>query len=732
MEALRAQIRGKTRAHRDLGNRRLARTVHVILAPAFAALPDRYCTQYPGPPDGGNSIRPWIVPADGHDIESEIADGIAIATSLETTAALAAVGYSVLDQANQIIVVCDLRDENAMQRLQECVAACRAAIARRGLGESDFALICVAIHGVGAEASTAAELAELEKVSAASFDRTFVLEHHNSGGLTISSEEMLDLVGQLLMTLGRMPEEPGLIPRGQTHVEWLKSNSAAEGRITGFAAGSVVLPIEVIAEQVIRGHSVRVLRHTLFADPDPDRVRHHAESVLTACHLQSLQETCAHLATATEAIAEELPSHGDEPGSRPNRYDSEMFGDLHSGVSFLCAQHAALAGYLRRRAEALEPVLDAMQQDLATKLDDSVAAALTSDIGCVQVAQQAVARMQERLDATLKDPGEQEAAESPVPTVADVVNSWNGGPDGLALFVRAVVAMGFLAAMAIGIAGIPPEARWALMAGAALVGGGAAVRWATWRANMKSKMAQCWTTLIEYQKERERSAMVSALMARRMGLWDVFCAMEHDLESLSGRLIWLLDAYGQHELPEEGTWSTLWQRAPLEAADLQRLADLVAYDPEALGKEVLMIDRPFVNWRVITQDGSEVVKEPEWVIMERVAARLLTHADRLFATSVGDVVPVEPERIQRLRSVLGLASRPFLKLNPVAPGGTVRARFEMPSSFLVGPLADIPSAMKSQFDSIDVARSDPYRVSLMTFLDDLRFDSLRTAEEVGG
>ena len=730
LEELRARIREQADRHRDVDCEHLARTIHVVLSPKFADLPDWCRRRYPAPFPGVEAAWPWLVAGPDGGLDAELGRALGVALALNTSTAAAEAGHAVLDHANQIVVICDLREERAIESVRGCVESCRVAVERAGLAVNEFFRIGVFIHGIGENANSAAEIAELGRMAEESFDRVFVLEHRNDGGVTIGDDEMLDLVGQLVAFLQRRPAERVHVAGERRYSDWLLSNSTTGGRITGFSAFSAVLPIEEVTEYIVRDHAVRILRDTLMAPADPERVHDHVDRVLTRCHLQSLDVACQHLDSETDIQVDGPLGRGDSPDAAFVRHDSEMFSDLRDGILLLREQEAVLDEYISERFAAMQPVLDGIQDEFAGSLDDEVTSSFSSDRGCVRIVCEALAGIESRLQSTLAEDPEEVTSTPPGPAIEQLVLAWNSGPDGLALALRAIVVMGMLVAMVFGIEGASLEVKLGLATGAAIVGVGALAYWNIWRSKIKSQMARCWSLLFDRKRAQERTSANTAVIGRRQFMLDAVRDIRQQADEVAQRVEWLLEAYGSHELPAEERWSTLWQRQGMGAAELERLSGTMSYDRPTIEAEVLTIDRPLSDWRTVFGDETAEIRQEEWAMLERVALRVVANAEPLLATSICSFLTDGSDRLDVLRNVLYETYRPFLK-RAGGSMGVLRGRFEIPGSGCTDGVGEIPRAMESSFDSHEVVASGLYRISLMTFLEDVFFADLGVREEGG-
>jgi len=728
---LRGRIKNLAEQYRDLGCKHLARTIHVVLSPGLGEVQELCKQRFSVPYLEAEQVLPWVGPGPDDEFIITMRRCIAGTMALEASTAAAKAGYSILDNSNQIVVICDIRDEGAVERLRECIQTCRSAVRDSGLATNAFFFVGIFIHGVGSTAINGKEKVSLGQLSEEAFDRVFVLEHRNDSGVSIGHVEMLDLIAQLVAFLERRPTEGDHVEGDRHYSDWLLGNSTTAGRITGFSACSVVLPIEVLVENSVRGHAVLILREALFKSPDPKQVQHQVDSVLNGCHLRSVDDACEFLDSSLGGPIPGPMGNSIAEAGATNRFESEMFGSLRDGICRLCDQESLIDGYISDRFSAMQPVLDGMQEKYRQDLDEILAESFTSHRGCVSLAQEMADDLERRLGVTLADEFEEVESESPAAAIESLVVDWNAGPDGLSLLVRVFLVVGVLMAMAFGIVGASFKIKLILMMAAFLVGGATLVYWNIWRAGIKSQMARCWSLLFDEIKVQERNSALAALGGRRQFFLHSVRDLRQKLDSISSRLTWLLDSFNSHNLPQEDRWSNLWRRQETSVEDLLRMTEMVVYDSDILLAEVLSTDNPLAGWRDVFSEGSEAIREEEWRIVERVAIRLLAHADKIFAMSACNLIPPGSEKLDIFRNVLYETYRPFFKPQPGTSMGALRARFEIPGSGCVDGVAETPCLMAASFDDHYVVGSDPYRISLLTFLEDIHMEALGIRDEDG-
>lgn len=721
-------------------SRKISRTFFVLESTSLFHLKDWFQKWFPITDANISRFYPWLlVNENGDAFRIEVENTISRAFDADLAYEATMQGYSILDSVNQVLIVADLCEENALNNV---VNGCETiANSLRKIGDSripvywtgifmvrrpeacDVVVSDIASYEIDEKKVTEIISADKKTIDRISkdlsqdfFHRIFFLDISNPQGTFLPKRKDQDcLIGHLLYFLSSRPSS---VESPDQYTEWLQGTQASEGFVSGFSAFSFVLPIDQILETISVSKGAEILNESLLKEKSPDSYLFYLNNFLQENSIIQFDEV-RKVVTEKSALKDPITNFPD--------FYSMRSKDFLETVDTL---DASLPRIAKDNAKTIEKISKKHLREWKKSLENHIESIIIQELGGLQIAKKFLSELHKHIEKIT--PHEEIVPshyDDPTKCLSKIRTLIDRGPRKEAIFGRALtLALIFdIAIVSFPLAILMKILLLICLSGFSL---GLAFFYSyTAKQQLQNQIFRLesllrgkWKALMDFEtlkaakKHLEKLNKIIEQMQNDVGL---------SVERLKGLVEYFRNEYTS-SFPEEFPF---WKYIVKERKDLLWYQNLCSADISYLAVDYIKKDRPMFLWRRLSPPKTSEPNRWEWHLLEKAAIHLLPSCGQIINLHIHSFFQTGTAQFERNKMAMIRAAQPFLNLEPERSGSEnpeLNAMLETDPKERKPMIEELIAGLSGHFQNNvqRIGERSPYRLTFFSFLENSKNDDI--------
>jgi len=720
LEHLPGKIRETTRALMSGHQLQVARTFHVVISPGLEMLPEWYAEWFPEQDELLTREHPWLILPPGSTADQAFVNRVTeicmAAFDVGAVNELIGKGYQLRENHNQVILIADATDPDALQSLREVREVFKSVTTTLLNQAHPFFFSAILLLKKIVQAGQQIEIRqpnnkeELQQWLSQEVDRAFLIDLNNAGYSIKEELDLLFLVGQLIHFLAQSAVQDSMDQFG----EWMRRGGAHDGQCAGLSATSLSVPIEQILENLLVIKGADLLDARLLGEYDEKQLANHLLVWYNHTYSHSLESLTGHLLTHCEPRL--LTPFGVENESLPEIWSVENSGKVMQEVDLA---DAAMPARLAENEQILSAFCETRELDYGYDLSAFIDAIIATSRGGFGLAEAFLLSLREKIEEMIPEEIEEPRYLDVAPFLADLRKKVDNGPRLIPLLLRA----GLFALPAL-IAALL-DFQWPFVAAALFCALLPLLQWHAFNTVVDRKVVRLWEAF-----SNKWQACLQNIGLRKAS--DLLNGYLHIIDEQ-------LDRLGKARQRSETLITLFKESAARPIRDASAFWHYVMHTPEDYLEEVAQLetDAPGIEARFMNQvklenlvdrlalAGTEPPSSAEWQLLEEAALLYLPSAAHLVDRNIMELLLGKAEKFKTFFAILQQTATPFLQLLPGETAMNFAGYWEVPGNLPEALRKGLANATNGITPSTCLISGNPFRIAFYTFIDGVPMRNIR-------
>lgn len=720
LEHLQGKIRETTRALMAGHQLQVARIFHVVISPGLEMLPEWYAEWFPEQDELLTRVHPWMILPPGSAADQALINRVTetcmAAFDVGAINELIGKGYQLRGNHNQVILIADATDPDALHRLRAVRDAFESVTTTLLNQAHPFFFSAILLLKKMVRAGPQIEIRqtnneeELQQWLNQEVDRTFLIDLNNAGYSIQENLDLLFLVGQLIHFLAQFAVQDSMDQFG----EWMRRGGAHDGQCAGLSAASLSVPIDQILEKLLVIKGANLLDARLLGGYDEKILANHLLVWHNRTHSHSLEALTDHLLMDCDPPL--LGSFGNENGTLPEIWSIENSAKVMQEVDLA---DAAMPARLAENERILAAFCETRELDYGYDLAAFIDAIIATSRGGFGLAEAFLLSLREQIEEMIPEEIEQPRYLDVAPFLADLRKKVDNGPRLAPLLLRAgMFALPGLTAALLGF-------QWLYAAAALLCPLAPLVQWHAFNTVVDRKVVRLW----EAFSNKWQACL------QNIGLHKASDLLNSYLKIIDEQL----DRLGKARQRSETLITLFRESAARPIRDASAFWHYIMHTPEDYAEESAQLetDAPGIEARFMNQvklenlvdrlalAGTEPPSDAEWQLLEEAAILYLPYVAHLVDRNIMELLLGKAEKFKAFFTILQQTASPFLQLLPGETAMNFTGYWEVPGNLPESLRKGLANATNGITPSTCLISGNPFRIAFYTLVDGVPMRNVR-------